>query len=136
MKHLLCKSVMSTLIMTLFFLTTNGQNCNLIDDKGVIIKKCVKRIPKGQTIYFEEGTYVTKMEVYRPDNYKQVAIIAIKNAPALKVRSNCLYLTNDTINGQLISMGTDIWKQYNRQITSIYAFVDLKVEYIMYHAMN
>lgn len=115
----------------LFYLNSNAQqDCYLTDQYGQVIKKCKENIQKNEVKRFENGTYLVSLKAINDVASEQVASVLLVNAPAIKIKSNCLYLMNDTIDGKEMNINSDKWKQYNRQVLQIKAYVPIKIEYI------
>lgn len=118
------------LFVTLFYLNSNAQDCYLTDNHGQVIKKCSEHLKANELKKFEQGTYLIKIKTNQKYAGQQVASIQMADAPVLKVKSNCLYLTNDTIDGEDLEFDSQKWKQYNRQVLQIKAYVDVEIQYI------
>lgn len=115
----------------LFYLNSNAQqDCYLTDQYGQVIKKCKEDIKSGEVKRFENGTYLVSLKAINDVTSEQVASVLLVDAPAIKLKSNCLYLMNDTIDGKEMNINSDKWNQYNRQVLQIKAYVPIKIEYI------
>lgn len=115
----------------LSYLNSNAQqDCYLTDQYGQVIKKCKEDIQSGETKRFENGTYLVSLKTINDVKSEQVASVLLVDAPVIKIKSNCLYLMNDTIDGKEMNINSDKWKQYNRQVLQIKAYVPIKIEYI------
>lgn len=118
------------LFVTLFYQNSNAQDCYLTDSRGHIVKKCTELLKANEIKKFEQGTYLIMIKTDSKYAGLQVASIQMADAPVLKVKSVCLYLSNDTIDGEDLEFESQKWKKYNRQVLQIKAHVDLKIQYI------
>lgn len=115
----------------LFYLNSNAQqDCYLTDQYGQVIKKCKEEIKAGETKYFEQGTYLVSLKTKQNVASQYVASVLLVDAPSIKIKSNCLYLMNDTIDGKMMNINSDKWRQYNSQISQVKAYVPIIIEYL------